>query len=131
MLTESHSSPRSCVTSARCDIGRCSSLLIHGVNQDSTLTRVIPSGSAERWFGNRSFVKWPVSSAQGRLDWTRIVGPVAGGPPGALDVWLMALAQRASLRGPHRLRHHRIDTVTLLLEGHEDGSIEHAAARQL
>ena len=49
MVMESQIRPRSWVTSARWDIGRCSSVRVHGVSQEATLISVMPRRSADRW----------------------------------------------------------------------------------
>src|SRR5215475_9381263 len=89
---ESHISPRSWATSARWDIGRCSSWRVHGVSQNSTFTRVTPSGSAESWLGKRNSVNRPLNMAHSRLERMWIVPLALALCRGAgLVDWLMAV----------------------------------------
>src|SRR3984957_475546 len=104
METESQMRPRSWVPSARCDIARCSSCRVHGVSQNATFTRLIPSRSADRWPGNRNFVNRHLNNAHSLLERISI-----GGPAGAVWVgvagWLMRvrLLVQLGLSAPRRL----------------------------
>src|SRR5262249_56484850 len=80
---ESHINPRSWATSARWDIGRCSSWRVHRVSQNSTFTRVTPSGSAERRLGKRNSVNPPVNISHSRPERLWLVPPALALCPAA------------------------------------------------
>jgi hypothetical protein len=89
-LIRSQIKPRVCVTSAMCDIGRCSSLRRHGVSQNSTTLFDTPTWSATMRAGNTNSVMLKCTSAHRRLErssmWSLMVELCVTDASGAIDV---------------------------------------------